>query len=217
LEIGPKARAARLASALVFVLASCSGSGSSPTEPAAPAIEVWGAVGCSQTRDVVDGYHLVGGTRAWPVAAVRSYSGGALFEWANLANRRWTSFQSALDEYGADAVWLEICIKGRSDPAPTAADRDAAETIVREIARRAPTAVVYASAMNDYDGVVCQLTGPAGPAVSRALADHLVAQGVARRGPVVGPLDASTVRADQCHANEAGKILQGEQLLDFFG
>jgi hypothetical protein len=202
---------------LLVVATACDGGGSSPTAPPTDTLEVWGAVGCSQTRDAIDGYHRVGGSRGWPVEEIRGYGGGALFEWANTANSRWSLFQAALDAHGADAVWLELCVKERSDPSPTRDDLIAAETIALEIRRRAPTAVLYVSALNEYEGIVCQLSGPDGPAVSQGLADHLIALRLARRGPVVGPLDASTTRPDRCHANQQGEDLQGEQLRAFFG
>ena len=45
---------------LLVVATACDGGGSSPTAPPTDTLEVWGAVGCSQTRDAIDGYHRVG-------------------------------------------------------------------------------------------------------------------------------------------------------------
>jgi hypothetical protein len=177
----------------------------------------WGAVGCSQTIDAVEGYELVGGRASWPHGALAGYAGGHLLTWANPQDSRWDVFQAALDANGATVVWLEICIEGRTNPAPSQSDLDAGRAVVTEIRRRAPGTTVVVSAMNEYRGIVCGLSGPAGPAVARAIADSLVRAGVASAGPEVGPLSSGTTESDGCHANDAGKRLQGQQLRDFFG
>lgn len=177
---------------------------------------VLGAVGCSQTRDAIQGYHRVGTGRFWPARTFLDYGGATLDNWANPNDRHWPMFQSGVARYGADAVWFEICVTERTDPEPRASDLRQAETVVQEIRRRAPGVDIYVSAQNDYVGIVCHASGPAGPTVAAAIADHLVAKGLAKPGPVVGPLDDSSTIGDDCHANRRGKLLEGRQLARFF-
>lgn len=210
--------------AVAGALACSSGDGGSdtPTSPPPPppppgASEAWGAVGCSQTQGALRGYQLVGGTKGWPRSALVGYDDGEIHVWANLNDERWETFQQALDQYGADFIWFEVCVTDRVSPTASSDDLAAAETIVSEIKRRAPGRDVYVSALADYVGIECPKTGPGGTAVAQAVADHLVAIGEGQVGPLMGPLDANTTTEDHCHANEQGQILQGQQLLDFFG
>ncbi len=60
--------------------------------------------------------------------------------------------------------------------------------------------------------------GPAGQGITdtQAWRDQAVADGRARRGPNMGPLDINTTNGGHCHANAAGMALLGTQLRNFF-
>jgi hypothetical protein len=109
------------------------------------------------------------------------------------------------------------------------ANYDAAVAVLAEVQHLVPGATVYVSPLNGYvPPHVCELTGVDGPARAKALADRLAAEGKARRGPDVGdllsfdkksPSAGATKENDQtnddCHPNEAGRTLIGNNLKAF--
>jgi len=205
-----------------LALPGCDSGSDAPQSPTDPdgggdlVAAVFGAVGCSQTRDVVQGYHRVGAGYFWPAETFLDYGGATIDQWSNPGNRHWDLFQNGVDSFGVDGVWFQVCVLERFDPNPTATDLMQAEAIVDEIRRRAPGVTIYVSPLNDYRGVICSTSGPEGPEVATAIADHLMMLGMAQAGPIVGPLSRDTTVGDNCHANNAGKLLQGEQLAAFF-
>jgi hypothetical protein len=205
---------------LLLLAPACGGGGgsSNPTLPPPPAGgEVWGVVGCSMTRASVGGYAMVGGQLGWSITAINDYPGGDIDKWADLGDPRWLDFQSALAQFGAEKIWFQPCVRQRTDPNPTADDIDDVEIIVDQIANLAPGVPIFVSAFPEYIGFFCPKTGPAGPDVSQALADHLVQTGVAQPGPLVGPLELSQTIDNMCGLNDAGLVFVGNQLLAFFG
>ena len=212
----------RLSVGLLLLAPACGGGGggSSPTTPPPPPPvqgEVWGAVGCSMTMFSVQGYAKAGGQAGWPAAAISSYPSGDISEWADLNDPRWQDFQAALDEFGAEKIWFQPCVRNRSNPNPTGVDLDQVEVIAREIQDRAPGLPIFVSALPQYVGDFCGKVGPAGSDVSQALADHLVQMGMAEPGPIVGPLNVSQTKENMCGLNESGELFVGGQLMDFFG
>ncbi len=185
--------------------------------PAQAADGMVGAVGCSQTRDVYSGIELIGADGYWHAEAVAGYGGGAIYEWENIDSKYWDLFQAglAVNPQTTD-IWVELCVKDSGNSVASAADLAAGETIIANIEALAPGTLIHVSAMNDYSGIVCSLSGEYGPAISRSIADHLVDEGLALEGPTVGPLDATMVGDDSCHANDAGRTFQAEQLDAYF-
>ena len=186
-------------------------------QPARAAEGIIGAVGCSQTRDIYTGIELIGADGYWPAEAVAAYGGGAIYGWENIDSEYWDYFQAGLAANPQTTdVWVELCVKDSGTSTASAGDLAAGESIISNIRSFAPNVAIHVSAMNDYSGVVCPLTGANGPAISRSIAEHLVDEGLALEGPVVGPLDATMVGEDGCHANGAGRTFQAEQLEAYF-
>jgi hypothetical protein len=193
-----------------------------------------GYVGCSNSAAAVNGYHVVGGNRFWPL--LRDYGGGSVTQWAEgiggPANRFWSAFTRQQEQTPAHVFWLQLC--------PIATENqdndDEALAIVAEIRRRVPDAVVYISALNDWVAPhVCAICGAQGPENMRADAAEVIATGEALKGPRLPALEVrcsdrecgvssagattqnNQVEPDGCHPNESGEILLGETLKRFFG
>ena len=175
-----------------------------------------GAVGCSQTEGAMIGNQEAGYTQSWDMSG-SGYGGGAIHEWTPGRPQYWDRFQSLLNQYPqtTDIYWM-LCVREAATSTPTQADFDVVEAIAAEIAGRAPSVTIWASAMNDFDGVVCPISGTTGPAISRTLADFVAGLGLAERGPDISPLTQATVSPDNCHPNEAGRLLWGEELHTVF-
>jgi hypothetical protein len=169
-------------------------------------------VGCSQTRDAIFGYNEVATDERFGTSADAQYLGGGSIEaWANAGSRYWRDFDQ-LAGPDNDAIWLMICWHSvRSVDADVAMVEVVIDEAMRKIGRAVP---VYVSGLNDWDPrSLC----PRGdfPA-SAALADDVVAAGLAERGPDLGPLHREHTD-DGCHGNRSGNELMGHQLVEFFG
>lgn len=189
------------------------------TAPPAPRVDgigpgVVGYVGCSVTRDGVEGYAAVGGARLWPFAGV-SYGGASVGRWAaaiDSGSGHWRDFEAMLTANPETrSLWVQLCTAGT----PTD-DLASAVALLDELRRRVPGVEVWVSAQPDYVDHECGIAGATGPARMQSLVDDVVGGGHAHRGPVVGPLRVDQT-LDGCHANEDGQRLMGEQLVAFFG
>jgi len=176
-----------------------------------------GYLGCSMTVNAIEGYHSEGGTTLW--GEVGDFGGGTISAWAGLlptSKTYWSGFDAILAKNpGTKAVWMELCISVKKGG--TANDTYENALVVRqEILKRIPNAVIYVSAQPMYtEGHVCGIAGADGPAKMQEIADKLVANGLAQKGPVLGPL-ATGQTADPCHANASGKSTMGKQMVEFF-
>lgn len=176
-----------------------------------------GYLGCSMTVNAIEGYHSEGGTTLW--SEVGDFGGGTISAWAGLlptSKTYWSGFDAILAKNpGTKAVWMELCISVKKGG--TANDTYENALIVRqEVLKRIPNAVIYVSAQPMYtEGHVCGIAGADGPQKMQEIADKLVANGLAKKGPVLGPL-ATGQTADPCHANASGKSTMGKQMVEFF-
>lgn len=187
-----------------------------------------GYVGCSVSNNAVSGYHLIGGTRFWPV--IGSYGGGSLQDWAagigHRNDRRWADFQSYLATEPPSQIWVQWCSRIGENHAT---DHRAAADVILEIKRLAPGVPIYVSAQNDYVWPhICAITGPDGPPRMRALSNIETVVRQAKLGPNVGSLRSrygipsipagDETTPDGCHANRAGETrVLGPALKKFFG
>lgn len=191
------------------------GPGPAPTCSSAPLVKgPIGFVGASFTNNAVAGYRTLGGQRFWET--IPEYNGGSVSVWAgDLTNRSryWRAFDDMLKTHPeTETIWWQLC-NSPSDDEETLYQN--ARLVLAEIQRRAPGAMIYASAQHSYsDGHVCR-GEPDGPARMQRLAERLVSEGLVLAGPVMGPLAASQTR-DGCHANLEGRRVLGQQLLAFF-
>lgn len=180
-----------------------------------------GVVGCSNTKQHVEGYTLVSDAdKFWPPLNL-AISGGTLARWAaNLSdtNPYWANFSSNLEQHGADAVWMQMCIRDReaSSTGMTVDQQNDVTDVIGEIHRRTGGVPVYISPLNQFAGNDCTLTGPHGVSNAIQLADWASAAGLATRGPDTGPLEHSQLADDLCHLNETGLVVVGEVMVDYF-
>ena len=176
-----------------------------------------GAVGCSQTNDIFTGLGMIGADGFWSRGSTSNYGGGDLHTWADPDEIYWDEFTAALGAHPQTTdIWIELCLRTPSEPAATADDIAAGETVVAHVRELAPNVNIWVSPYNAFEGVECWLAGPYGLDVAEDIADHLVETGQALAGPTVGPLDASLVGEDGCHANDEGRMFQAQQLVAFF-
>jgi hypothetical protein len=191
-----------------------------------------GFIGCSNSRDAVDGYGAVGGAQIWHPLG-HPYGGGTVLAWGegvgNPSSKYWKGFdEMRAANPGTQTIWWSMC----THPWESDAENYSAALAIREeLERRIPGTTVYVSALNGYvPPHVCGLTGVDGPARMQALADRLVHEGRALPGPDVGDLisvyktpsvgatatNNETVE-DGCHPNvERGEPKLGRTLLSFF-
>ena len=166
-------------------------------------------VGCSVTRNGIEGYHAVGGTKFVDDYAM---GGGSIGAWTNPSSSYWDDFDASIAGYDPSAVFLQLCTFG-----PSAEDYADAVQVIGLIRDRLPDATVYIAGQPTYEaGWVCNIAGADGPPAMAEVAARLVADGFGVAGPATGPLGDDTTE-DGCHANDAGKELMGEQLYVFFG
>lgn len=185
-------------------------------------------IGCSNTVQTVAGYHAAGGTRFWP--SFGTYGGATIQRWAaelrSPSSGLWGTFQGELQQEPAKVVWVQLCAFGSMGEEQTYA---AAVTVIQEVRRLIPGAVVFVSPLNGYVAPhVCGLTGPDGTARTASVADRLASDGVAFRGPNVGdllstagtPSEGATSANTQtdgggCHPNSLGERFLGKNLMKF--
>jgi hypothetical protein len=177
-----------------------------------------GYIGCSNSRDSVSGYHAISSAnRMWPAYAT---GGGRIDLWATASSSYWTSFQGMVITYGTPkAVWVQLC-----ENVPLMPNTYAQVVAMLEILKsQVPTAIAYISAINGYHpAALCPSMGPLTPsglaqgnADTNAWAAQAVIDGLAQAGPSMGPLTPTLV-TDDCHPNQAGMGLLGQQLQNFF-
>ena len=180
-----------------------------------------GVIGCSNTKQHVEGYTLLSNADKFWSPDDLAISGGTLARWAaNLSDTSpyWTNFSSNLQKYGADAVWIQMCIRDReaSSTGMTVDQQNDLIDVIGEIQRRTGGVPIYISPLNQFAQKDCGLTGPYGVPNAIQLANWASAAGLATRGPDTGPLDHSQLEDDLCHLNETGLVAVGRPLVDFF-
>ena len=228
-------RAFLLLALLTLLVSSCEASKASPAYQGGPAHQTTspthrasliGYVGCSNTTQSVAGARSVGFTGMWPVTRM---GGGTIQEWAT--GQDWDQFDQIQARYPASTFWFELCELGK-DHVSEAESYATAAQVIQMLETRVPGATVYVSAINDYVAPhACGKLGASGPANLRAVAKHLVANGLALRGPNMGALRSADPRVpsagataandetetDGCHPNESrGQPKLGAILAAFF-
>jgi hypothetical protein len=178
-----------------------------------------GYIGCSNSHDTVDGYHLSAGNKnyLWP-----SYDteGGSIDKWTSPTSPYWSSYSTMVKRYGQPKyVWVQLCERADEGSFNT---YDQVKMMIAILKRQSPNAMAIVSGINDYspNPGLCDLMGTAsatspgnGVYDTKLWADQLVADKLVRiRGPYLGPLTAQLTLNDGCHPNRAGRLLLGNQL-----
>lgn len=172
-----------------------------------------GYIGCSNTQGSVQGYHNVPNEgHFWQPYGT---GGFGITAWAKPNTNAWMAFKLMLKMNGQPkAVWIELCEQAVS-PVNFTSVKDEL-SILRQYTT--PSTVFYISPLNLYaPGILCHATGPNGVNDTIGFVNEAVAEGLALRGPVLGPLTTSMLVSDMCHPNQQGQQLVGNQLAAFFG
>ncbi len=164
--------------------------------------------------NVAAGYAAVGGMRMWP--STPAYWGQVVQDWANPSDPVWDAFDGHVEEFGVPtAVWIMVCIFN-----PPGVQISEMRDIVGLVRERAPNATIYTTGQPFYSpGADCSIAGPDGPQITDDMAQEMADDPSMTDVHYVGtfgPLTAA-MKADVCHANEAGQELLGEQAVEFFG
>lgn len=175
-----------------------------------------GYIGCSNTRETVEGYHRMGGQKMWSYD--KRYDSGAVLDWArqaNTDNKYWDVFDDLLAEHPeTKTIWWQLCI--RDDERKTSYEHAAA--ILEQIRKRIPGTTIYISALADYTQGVCEITGTWGLEKAKELVQDLNANNDdVFPGPVLGPMTPADTAKDGCHLKSPdGKRKLGTQMRQFF-
>lgn len=177
-----------------------------------------GVIGCSNTHQHVMGYEEASNlSKMWPSSDLDIW-GGSIAEWGNGSPHYWGSFDENLAKYGAQGVWIQLCIKAEdtSEDAPTQAQKDLLTSIINDVHERINNATIYVSPINGFSNNDCQVTGIYGYSNGVDLSEWAVAEGLAVRGPDTGPFGGSDLRNDKCHLSDAGIAAAGKQMVAYF-
>lgn len=200
---------------VLLLLAGCVPEGKEAIDPADVTI---GYIGCSNTRETVEGYHHTGGKKIWPYE--RRYGSGTVRDWARDAETGsvyWKVFDELMKEYPqTKVIWWQLCIPDNTNERNT--DGEHTEIILQQIRKRIPGVMVYVSPLADYTLGICPITGTWGLEKAKELAqevdennDDVVA------GPILGPMTPADTAEDGCHLSSPdGKRKLGNQMRLFF-
>lgn len=183
-----------------------------PDNPAATI----GYIGCSNTRETVEGYHRLGGQNMWSYD--KRYDAGAVVDWAKGAetgNKYWRVFDDLLAKHPqTHIIWWQLCIRHNE----TNTSYEHAASVLQAIRQRIPGATIYVSTLADYTNGVCEITGTWGLEKAKELARQLdTTNEDVLPGPVLGPMSPVETAADGCHLSSPdGKRKLGQQMRDFF-
>ncbi len=138
---------------------------------------------------------------------------------AGNSNKYWSAFDSLyvgnILRGATTVVWFELLSHGNEDYTTV---YNAAVSVLAEIRRRIPGVTIYISGMNGYvQPQICSGVTPEAPPQMRQIAAQLVAEGRALAGPLMPELTTTqTTSGAGCHANNTGKPILGNILVDFF-
>lgn len=174
-----------------------------------------GYVGCSNTRQTVEGYQLLGGTKMWPYE--KRYDSGAVRDWALNAgkgNKYWDVFDELLERHpNTRSIWWQLCIRQEDDT-----KHEDALPILEAIRKRIPGVKIYVSPLPGYTDGVCGITGISGLEKAKELAQKLDAgHADVLPGPVLGPMTSADTDDDGCHLSIPDGLRKlGGQMKEFF-
>ena len=193
---------------------STSSTTTTTTTTAPPTAGRLGVIGCSNTKQAVDGY-LQASTEDRLVNTAQGKA--SISRWADPGSQAWVNYDRHRPYSG---VWLQLCERadnGNPDQGLIRAEVDAVLDLIWE---RDPGIPVYMSPLNFYgptNDPECRVTdGNFIPDQGAGLADdYSDSDPLIHRGPDLGPL-TSAMTSDNCHANTTGIALLGAQLVEWF-
>lgn len=177
-----------------------------------------GVLGCSNTAQHVEGYLALSDLDR----LIRTPLGGGDFlSWGDPSTEGydvyWPRLFSDAIPGEVEAIWVQLCIRGKGLTEMTPEDQVVVSHIVERIRGEYGDITIYMSGLNLYeDGYICRKTAENGVAISWDLVEWAVTNLGVVEGPVTGPLGPGTVSDDGCHLSVEGQQLVGEQLVDWF-
>ena len=170
---------------------------------------VVGVVGCSNTREAVNGYLQQSGA---DVLVNTAKGGFAIADWAG-SDQPWSSYDRARPEQGYSGVWVNLC-----ERIGTGLSASNVQAVLDKIWARDPGVQVWMSPLNFYVEETCDVTGGNEiPNAGASMANDFASSSPdVSRGPDLGPVPLEHLQADQCHLLPSGEQLVGSQLVDFF-
>ena len=175
-----------------------------------------GFMGCSNTRETVEGYYHVGGKKMWDYE--RRYGSGTILDWSknvDEGSKYWNVFDELLEKYpNTKTIWWELCIMDED----RTTNYEHANIVLNEIRKRIPDVVIYVSALADYTDGVCSITGTWGLEKGKELVKELDEKNQdVFAGPLLGPMTPKDTAEDGCHLSSPdGKRKLGNQMRLFF-
>ncbi|MEK6900259.1 MAG: hypothetical protein AABX05_03990, partial [Nanoarchaeota archaeon] len=174
-----------------------------------------GYIGCSNTRETVEGYHYLGGKKMWDYE--RRYGSGTVLDWSkdlDEESRYWEVFDQLLKKHPQTKnIWWQFCIMDEDKTT----SYEHASAILNQVRQRIPGAVIYVSSLPPYTEGVCSITGTFGIEKAKELAQELDENNEdVFAGPVLGPMAPIDTREDGCHLTPDGKRKLGNQMRLFF-
>jgi hypothetical protein len=184
--------------------------------PAVRAANEDGYIGCSMTANTIDGYRALGATRFWPTPGYR-IGGGILGRWSTDSSTWWAEYDQQISSFGPAATLVFMVCAGKAGAGVSNSIMSAALAVAEAKAEGA--AIVVVGQPEYADGHLCRVLGNTLAQQETALAKvrsavaHALSLG-AESGPTLPDLGPTTT-TDGCHANDAGKALLGQALLDW--
>lgn len=182
-----------------------------------------GFIGCSNTRQTVQGYQFTGGENIWFVKErdIHEYDGGAVLNWAKETERENKNLWKVFDKYlkrnpNTKKIWWQLCIRKEE------AEMKYEDTIpiIEALRIRIPHVKIYVSSLTDYNGDVCEITGQEGLDRGKYLVQELDSKNEdIFLGPVFDSLNPDEIMENdesKCHSNEKGVEKLGYQMKEFF-
>lgn len=173
-----------------------------------------GYLGCSNTWMTVEGYHDLGGVGLWPPIA--EYGGRSVDRWADSFNDAWDHYEAQLARFGQpNVIWFQLC-----ENEEHSITYNTVLNAMANLELRSPGVPVYMSPLNSYDPwTLCARLGGDGVTDLIDFSNQAAAEGLALRGPDLGPLTEAMTADDLCHPSKGdngGRLFLGAQLKEFF-
>ena len=181
-----------------------------------------GFLGCSLSHNAIEGYILLGGD-AWKIDSnikierFLNYNGGCIYNWHMQIEKPfpqygkrdyWQAFEKHVNENpNTNKIWWQIC--GCSEMKEMVYE-DIID-VYDKIKSIVPKAEIYVSSSPKFPQDPDQM-GPTEVFVNKLVKDNLVTSKV-----LLTDLEKQYVADDNIHANEEGKLVWGQDLIDFFG
>ncbi len=200
--------------------------GSTTTRPPSPS-GIIGGIGCSTSRNAVNGYTAVSAVDLIANPLQPQWGQGVLERWlepsAQSDVRYWGAYDALRPAEGYASVIVLTCLHNSEHDGSVTPELQAKTLALFDLIwSRDPGVTIWAGGKPLYPpGHVCPKAGALSDVVANDLATwaaDLDPDDLIERAPVLGPLEPNMVVGgnDLCHLTEAGRTFTGGQLASFF-